>query len=108
MTEPQARRVAWTWVNREYGARVFDNYTDPTTKACINKGFLEFTGELGKPAGGVPCKVYRASADGLRALGKFLSDATRMQQPTDAPRVSTNAADAPVAPQRGVNAGETD
>lgn len=74
MTEPQAMRVAWTWVNKEYGARVFDGYTDPTTKACINKGFLEYTGEVGASVAGVPCKIYRPSVDGLHALGKFLSE----------------------------------
>lgn len=34
--------------------------------------------------------------------------APRMKQPKTAPRVSTNAAYDPVAPQRGVNAGETE
>lgn len=34
--------------------------------------------------------------------------APRMHQPKEAPRVSTNAADGPVAPQLDVNAGETE
>ena len=44
MTEPQARRVAWTWANIEYGARVpASGSCDQNTNACIRKGFLETT-----------------------------------------------------------------
>lgn len=77
-TETQAKLIARLWASGD-GAKI-GGYVNATEAACLKRGWLVATDEVGKFPSGQEYRIHRPSDDALSALEQFLSNSRNRRE----------------------------